>query len=522
MVNRQQILIRSRRRQAWLADALFALAAIAVATGVVLVFSVTTVRGQTCRIDPSTGQVIPGSCGGVGQGLAQMYGIAYLPEPTCAPWSEPAVVKLRNSDGHGGYDYMTGNVVSLAGDASYVVSCGHGMGQAGDPVLAIFSDGQTCDIAELVAKDEADDVSLLKLKGGPRPHYFDLAEADPPIGTQVRMGGFANAGPYGGGWSTVENYQDWMHANGTRMRVASCKGGIYQGWSGGHVSTAGHQLVAVMHSTDGVHAYCAPVARLRIFLHAVFPNLPWLMTPIGLPLAADDGGRFVPPQAVAPPRNTVQITPDQAAQEQRGLAIGDFSGQSSTGHRAATNPGARRQPARARTTACGEYPVPSTQYPAPSPRSVAAGRFSRRSLWRAVAQALGRHGRGWDRRRIAGRRRLRLETTRWLGLGCALRRRIAKRLAGPQRPATDGGHFVDVNYQAAEQAAMAQLKQTRPSDLQTVRSFQKLRDTLFVPYETDSFASADGRAMLAFADKYPGAVAVLETFKGMRDHFLHR
>jgi hypothetical protein len=80
---------------------------------------------------------------------------------------------------------------------------------------------------------------------------------------------------------------------------------------------------------------------------------------------------------------------------------------------------------------------------------------------------------------------------------------------------------VDVSrFTDAELQAIARLKQTRPSLLTTVNSFVRFRDTQFVPYEVDSLSAADARAMRAFADKYPGAVAVLETFKGMRELFL--
>lgn len=54
----------------------------------------------------------------------------------------------------------------------------------------------------------------------------------------------------------------------------------------------------------------------------------------------------------------------------------------------------------------------------------------------------------------------------------------------------------------------------------SIKSFQRLRDTQFVPYKTDDFAAADGEALKAFLNKYPGAAHALRTFVGMRSQFL--
>lgn len=88
-------------------------------------------------------------------------------------------------------------------------------------------------------------------------------------------------------------------------------------------------------------------------------------------------------------------------------------------------------------------------------------------------------------------------------------RRTCACFAGDREPFND-----------AELAAIRRLKQTNPSLLSTVRRFVSFRDTQFVPVEVDSLADADARAMRAFVDKYPGAVHVLETFRGMRDLYL--
>lgn len=80
--------------------------------------------------------------------------------------------------------------------------------------------------------------------------------------------------------------------------------------------------------------------------------------------------------------------------------------------------------------------------------------------------------------------------------------------------------FVDVELAEAEREALHRLRITRPSSVPTVQRFQQFRDTEFVPYEVDSLAEADRLAMRAFAEKYPGAILALETFKGMRNQFL--
>jgi len=79
---------------------------------------------------------------------------------------------------------------------------------------------------------------------------------------------------------------------------------------------------------------------------------------------------------------------------------------------------------------------------------------------------------------------------------------------------------VDVRVAEAEREALFRMRLARPSAVPTIRRYQQFRDTEFVPYEVDSLAEADRQASRAFAEKYPGAIHALETFKGMREQFL--
>lgn len=85
-----------------------------------------------------------------------------------------------------------------------------------------------------------------------------------------------------------------------------------------------------------------------------------------------------------------------------------------------------------------------------------------------------------------------------------------------------------------EADAIAAFKQQYPNWSQTLDAFLKFRQgvagvqvpqavyktTEFVPYETDSFAAADAKAVKEFVNKYPGARAIIHAFQGMRKQFL--
>jgi len=78
--------------------------------------------------------------------------------------------------------------------------------------------------------------------------------------------------------------------------------------------------------------------------------------------------------------------------------------------------------------------------------------------------------------------------------------------------------FVDVRN--AEQDVINHYRQTAPSQVPTIKQFQRFRDAIFIPVETDSFAAADEKALRAFVDRYPGSANVIRAFIGMRNQFV--
>lgn len=263
-------------RQGWL---LAALGDGAFWVGVILLYlwAVTPARGQdSCYIDPITGQKVCPQQGNYGWqsagGALEMHGVQYMPWEPQEPWQDPRVVKLRNKSATPGmYDVMTGSIVNIDGDSSYVITCAHGEGQPGDPVLVCSNDGRTLDIAKLVDKDTDSDVALLRLLGGPRSHYYEIAEVEPPSNTRVMGGGFMDGKQWGSGYSNLV-YEQATYPDGRPYEAAVLTdGGAYQGQSGGPI-VLNTRLVGVIHSTDGQKTYGCRLVCINKLLDRVFPS----------------------------------------------------------------------------------------------------------------------------------------------------------------------------------------------------------------------------------------------------------
>lgn len=247
--------------------------------------------------------------------LPQMYGISYLPQEPQQPWSEKRVVKIRNKQPDG-YAYVTGSVVNYGGDSSYVVTCAHGIGDPGDPCLVTFNDGVTLDIAEVVQVDRFNDCSVLKLKGGPRPDYFEMAESDAPAGARIFGGGFMEGERWGGGYETVSYEEDIAQGNEKRV-VGRFGGEAFQGQSGGPVVSMDSKLCGVIHSTNSQGTYYCRIVCVRSLFGRmrggviVIPATPNPAPNYGMtqPMPAP-GAEAAPPASQNPPPvvNNVNIT----------------------------------------------------------------------------------------------------------------------------------------------------------------------------------------------------------------------
>lgn len=427
--------------------------------------------GQTCRIDPSTGQVVCGqaSCGA--HELPQLYGIPYIPEQPCAAWPEPRAVKLRNQIGDGEFAYVTGSVVRLGGDSSYVLTCAHGLGPAGDPLLVIFSDGRSADIGEVVAVDEADDVGLVRLKGGPRHDFFELADIEPPAGTRVWLAGFPQAGQYIGLWSTIDHYQDFRHPTGVTMSVAVCTDQACDGMSGGHLITADGRLVGVIHSIDPGHTLCARLNRVRLFLASRFPRLFAARGADGRDSAATNEDW----QPAAPEQGTADRLDRDLDRFRRQLHDGD-------------------QPAEPRYQAAEAPPpvfappiIPQPPPPAAAPNIVDAALtgLSGLGFWRLVAGAVAiGSGAGLPAAGVYA-------ATRLAGyvVGRKVRRTIrARHLARAQQP--------------AQRTVPVAIDSPPPPQVTATERH-------YVPFETDAFRRAHDWACEQVVRKFPGATDIM-------------
>jgi len=272
--------------------------------------------GQVCPVDP----------GLQGWGPANPYQVQQQPqgqtytaplEPQ-QPWGDDRIVKLRNAS-DGGYDYLSGAVVSIQGDPSYVLLCGHSLQGKGDPVLVIFSDGTATDIGTVVGIGQGD-VGLIKLRS-PRAEYFNISDHEPQRGEKVYLAGFPNA-EYLRTRETsyaIQN-QYWFEVSGEGI----------SGESGGTMVNQDGLIVGVISATDsgfrGGYTYGARLICIRRLLDSCFPNRPQTVVPPsgqygqGMPeLPREQQVETTPPQAATPP---VKIDPPaQAAPAETGPPI---------------------------------------------------------------------------------------------------------------------------------------------------------------------------------------------------------
>lgn len=230
-----------------------------------------------------------------------------------APWSDERVVKIRNHDEGGAFGWLSGAVVSLHGEALYVITCAHGLKGPGDPVVVLTSDGRTTIIGDVVETDAAFDCGLIRLRGAARSKFFTVAAAEPVKGDRLYLAGFPNAKNWRGRWSQLVDFQTWYDPQVQKAaQVMVAAGAAIEGESGGPAVSTGGQLVGVVHSTDGKATFCCRLTCLRNFLDRVLPGRPGAI----IPRADAPPPSPAPPEPdIAPPASppTPEPTPDTGA-----------------------------------------------------------------------------------------------------------------------------------------------------------------------------------------------------------------
>lgn len=216
------------------------------------------------------------------------------------PWSDARIVKIRNYAGNGRFCFLSGSVVAIDGDPSYVLMCAHGLAGKGDPVVVIFNDGHSYDVGTVVDTDSGD-VALLKLRS-PRSEFFYIASQEPQSGETVYLFGFPESAAFRSRTGIYEL------ENTVQFRI----GGVgIPGESGGAVVNTSGLIVGVITETDsgrrGGLTFGPRLHCIRRLLDAIFPNRPGRIIPRASTPAPDQmpaspqEKKIVPPVAVEEP-----------------------------------------------------------------------------------------------------------------------------------------------------------------------------------------------------------------------------
>lgn len=425
-----------------------------------------------------------GSAGSWEQGANQQSGGLYIaPLEPQDPWPDERLVKVRNyNPQRGEYCYLSGALIDLGG-AKYVLTCSHGLAGVGDPVLVIFSDGRSTAVADCVAAEppiEAGgaDCAVLRLRTAGQHQAFVVAEAEPQLGQSIWLAGFTEAQALRAGNSRVIEWES--------EGVMLARGGAYHGESGGPVTNDRGQIVGVIHSTDGATTSCCRLAPIRRMFDRLFPNRPGAIIPHAdaprseppTPPSKSEGGAepaaplapVLPapsptpllPYSPTPPLPPVPLPPPEI-------------------------PPLKLPPPEAAPS--WQPRVPSADASA-SPMSF----FARAARWLAangLPLALGvPSGAGA------------------VGLAWWLARRTVRR-ALPRDTQGDGGRFIEIERPQRTQKVV--VTDSPPPPQRVVPRVE------FAPYETDTFARADAQTQQKYIQKYPGAIATIQAYVGMRD-----
>jgi len=248
------------------------------------------------RINPQTGQCEQYCDGSDWQApqtqqapQPQQPGQPYVaPQQPLPPWCDARIVRIRNMIGNGEFCYLSGAIIDVGGDKSYIASCAHGMSGKGDPVLIIFSDGRTTEVADIVAIDPpldsgGSDCSIAKLRGGPRSDAFELAQAGAVRGETYYLAGFP------GGDNGRLRIRSTIYKGQDNHGAYEFKGQAIPGESGGPILDRSGRLVGVIHScvTVGSTAYNrgqraafgCPLHYVQGLLDGILPGRPGAIIP---------------------------------------------------------------------------------------------------------------------------------------------------------------------------------------------------------------------------------------------------
>lgn len=288
----ERILARAAQ---WLFDTALVLCVSALVVWIVLL-AVSAAAGQ-CYIDPATGQRVcpsgpawingqyqwaaPANHGAVPAAPPRASSVASPPAPR---WNDPRIY------------YCDGGVatgISIDGDASYLLSCAHGLAGVGDLVEVANRYGARR-TARVVAIDQTADCAILQTDVQLAPAA--VATSEPPLGAAIRFAGFHLGGPLRVQSGTITNYDD--------PRIAEASGTPRPGDSGGPITNTAGEIVGVLSGHDGGPVYYARLGPIRRLIDQVRGrHCRWQQTGGG-----SHGGR---PQA-APP-TYAQAAPAAAA-----------------------------------------------------------------------------------------------------------------------------------------------------------------------------------------------------------------